>query len=80
MGWIENGSGLHSPSNSKNEIEANSNPRPKNGLQICLGTSTTEAEYVAVNDVGRGLKWISSVVEKIGLKQSSKKMLKQTLF
>ena len=41
-------------------------------LQKCVSLSSTEAEYVAIAEVGKEMIWVADYLEKLGKKQSEK--------
>ena len=38
-------------------------------LQTCVALSTTEAEYIATNEVGKEMLWLKRFLQELGLKQ-----------
>ena len=38
-------------------------------LQKCVALSTTEAEYIAANEVGKEMLWLKRFLQELGLKQ-----------
>ena len=41
-------------------------------LQKCVSLSSTEAEYVAISEVGKEMIWLADYLEELGKKQSEK--------
>ena len=41
-------------------------------LQKCVSLSSTEAEYVAIAEVGKEMIWLADYLEELGNKQSEK--------
>ena len=41
-------------------------------LQKCVSLSSTEAEYVAIAEVGKEMIWLTDYLEELGKKQSEK--------
>ena len=41
-------------------------------LQKCVSLSSTEVEYVAIDEVGKEMIWLTNYLEELGKKQSEK--------